>query len=349
MKPDWRPDFSHRFKFRPNPLYNERQQLFTQNTIATTKILCYLNFMLKNILEVKNLYKRFGQYKAVDHISFNLQKGEILGLLGPNGAGKTTTIQMLLAVTEPDGGQIKIFGQDLKHHRQEILQKINFSSAYISFPGRLHVDENLKIFAKLYGVSDYEQKIDELLKMLGVLEFKKKSFITLSSGEKTRVVLAKALLNNPEILLLDEPTASLDPEIAHKIRHILRQITREQGLSILYTSHNMAEVEALCDRVIFLNQGKIIAQGTPGQLAKQIPEYRLILDFLDPKDRMRRFLAGQMVNFEMNENGRVCITLKERQIPELLRQANQLDFKIVNIDIEKPKLEDVFLKISQKE
>lgn len=303
--------------------------------------------MSEHILEVKNLFKKFGKFVAVDNISFNLAKGEILGLLGPNGAGKTTTIHMLLGITQPDGGKIKIFNQDLKKKRQEILQKINFSSAYVSFPGRLHVDENLKIFARLYGVTNCEQRINDLLEMLDIPEFKKKSFITLSSGQKTRVILAKALLNSPKLLLLDEPTLSLDPEIAHKIRHILRHITKEKGLSILYTSHNMAEVEALCDRVIFLNHGKIIAQGIPAELATRIPEYRLILTFLDPQERMQRFLARQMVEFEMGDNGQAAITLKERQIPELLRKANQLDFKIINIDIEKPKLEDVFLKISQ--
>lgn len=304
--------------------------------------------MPENILEVKNLYKRFGKLTAVDNISFNLAQGEILGLLGPNGAGKTTTIQMILGVVEPDGGQIKIFDRNLKDERQEILQKINFASSYVSFPGRLHIDENLKVFGRLYGVKSIDKKIDELLKMLAIFGLKKKSFITLSSGEKTRVVLAKALLNSPQLLLLDEPTASLDPEIAHKIRNILRQITKEKKLSILYTSHNMAEVEELCDRVIFLNHGRIISQGTPADLAKKIPEYRLILSFLDPADRMRRFLAGQMVEFVMGDNGQVVITLKERQIPELLKKALQLDFKIINIDMEKPQLEDVFLKISQK-
>ncbi|PIZ71606.1 MAG: ABC transporter ATP-binding protein [Candidatus Portnoybacteria bacterium CG_4_10_14_0_2_um_filter_39_11] len=303
--------------------------------------------MATPILSVKNLQKKFGQYTAVENLSFDIHQGEILGLLGPNGAGKTTTIQMLLGVMEPDRGEIIVFNQNFKKHRQEIMRKTNFSSAYISFPGSLYVDENLKIFAKLYNVKNAKQKIDDLLVMLDISELKKKAFYTLSSGQKTRAVLAKALLNNPKLLLLDEPTASLDPEISHKIRNILRHLTKENGVAILYTSHNMAEVEALCDRVIFLNHGKIIAQGTPAELAHRIPEYQLILTYLDPPERMRRFLARQMVEFDLGDNGQVKITLKERQIPELLRQANQLDFKIINIDMEKPKLEDVFLKISR--
>ena len=303
--------------------------------------------MSEPVLSVKNLLKKFGKFEVVKTISFDLYQGEILGLLGPNGAGKTTTIQMLLGVMQPDGGQISVFGQDLNHHRQAIMQQVNFSSAYIAFPGSLYVEENLKIFARLYNVKNAKQKIADLLELLDIKHLAKRPFFALSSGQKTRVVLAKALLNSPKLLLLDEPTASLDPEISHKICDILRRIVQEKKIAILYTSHNMNEVEELCDRVIFLHHGQIIKQGTPLELARQLPEYRLRLRFLDPKERMQRFLTSQMVEFRLDD-GEANIILKEKQIPELLREANKLDFKIINIDIEKPRLEDVFLKISQR-
>ncbi|MEO8638088.1 MAG: ABC transporter ATP-binding protein [Candidatus Taylorbacteria bacterium] len=218
------------------------------------------------IIEVKNLVKDFGDTRAVDGLSFSIEEGKITGLLGPNGAGKTTTIQMLLDLVTPTSGTISIFGLDMKHYREEILSKVNFSSPYVALPGSLKVWENLKTFARLYGVKNINQKIEELSDFFEIREFLPKMTSALSTGQLTRLNLTKALLNDPKLLLLDEPTSSLDPDIADKTRQMLLRIQREKGVSILYTSHNMAEVEEICERVIFINHGKLEDQGTPKEL-----------------------------------------------------------------------------------
>ncbi|MGH7260094.1 MAG: ABC transporter ATP-binding protein [Nitrospiraceae bacterium] len=218
------------------------------------------------IVEVKNLTKRFGDFTAVDGIAFDIQPGEILGLLGPNGAGKTTTIQMLLGLVTPTAGSIRMFGLDLATHREEILSQVNFSSTYISMPYSLTVEENLWVVGKLYGMTGITRRIDEVLKKVEMEDSRTKITRRLSSGQMTRLALAKAFLTEPKVLLLDEPTASLDPDIAHKIRALLKEVRRSSGLSILYTSHNMKEMEEMSDRIIFLQKGKIVAQGTAQEI-----------------------------------------------------------------------------------
>jgi ABC-2 type transport system ATP-binding protein len=225
---------------------------------------------LKSIVEVRGLTKVFNTFKkAVDGISFDMFEGEILGLIGPNGAGKTTTLQMLLGLTTPTGGQIRIFGLDIKTDREEILRQVNFSSSYISLPYSLTVEENLIVFSRLYGVKKYRERITELLATFEIEEIRHTPTRRLSSGQITRVCLCKALLNSPRVLFLDEPTASLDPDIADKTRHLLKKIRGEQGLSILYTSHNMKEMEEMCDRVIFMDKGRIIAMGDPASIMRE--------------------------------------------------------------------------------
>jgi ABC-2 type transport system ATP-binding protein len=220
-----------------------------------------------NVIEVYKLTKRFGGITAVDGISFALRRGEILGLLGPNGAGKTTTIQLLLGLTTPTAGEVRVFGLDLAHHRRAILQRVNFSSTYVALPSNLTVWENLNVFARLYGLRRPRKKIEELLDLLEIPRATlDRGTGGLSSGQQTRLNLAKALVNDPEVLFLDEPTASLDPDIAAKVRDVLRRVCRERGVSLLYTSHNMPEVESLCDRVIFLAGGRIAAEGTPAEV-----------------------------------------------------------------------------------
>ena len=221
---------------------------------------------MKPVIQINNLVKKFGTVTAVDGISFEIEEGKITGLLGPNGAGKTTTIQMMLDIITPTSGSIKIFGMDMKHHREEILSKMNFSSPYVSLPGNLKVWENLATFARLYGVKDVKKRIGILSTFFGIDKFLGKMTSSLSTGQLTRLNLTKALLNEPKLLLLDEPTASLDPDIADRTRRLLKKIRKEMGVSILYTSHNMEEVEELCDRVIFLNKGKIIDDGRPEDL-----------------------------------------------------------------------------------
>lgn len=222
------------------------------------------------ILEVKNLVKKFGKFTAVDDISFSMEGGEILGFLGPNGAGKTTTIHMLLGLITPTTGEISIFGKSLEHHREEILQDVNFTSPYVELPYRNTVYENLNVFCKLYNIPGARERIDHLLKLFDVSDLRSTAMTHLSAGEKTRVGLCKAFLNKPRLLLLDEPTASLDPYAAAQAVEVIRQAQREEGITVLYTSHNMAEVERLCNRIIFLNHGKIIAQGSPTDITGAI-------------------------------------------------------------------------------
>jgi ABC-2 type transport system ATP-binding protein len=222
--------------------------------------------MSSPVLQATNLSKRFGDFTAVDGISFSIKPGEILGLLGPNGAGKTTTIQMLLGLVTPTTGSIQMFGLDLSTHRETILQQVNFSSTYISLPQSLTVEENLWVVARLYGLTDISRRVRDIVKKLEMEEFRSKVTRKLSSGQMTRLTLAKAFLTEPKILFLDEPTASLDPDIAEKIRGFLNEERRSSGLSILYTSHNMREMEEMSDRIIFLQRGKIVAEGTARQI-----------------------------------------------------------------------------------
>ncbi len=218
------------------------------------------------IIQIENLAKTFGKTPAVKGISFDVYEGEICGLLGPNGAGKTTTIQMILDLITPSSGLIKIFGKEMKNSREEILGAMNFSSPYVSLPGNLKVIENLKTFARLYGVKDLNGKIAELADFFEIKDFLGKMTSSLSTGQLTRVNLTKALLNDPKLLLLDEPTSSLDPDIADRTRKMLLKIRAEKKVTMLYTSHNMAEVEEICDRVIFVSRGEIKDEGTPAEL-----------------------------------------------------------------------------------
>jgi len=239
-----------------------------------------ISTMTQPVLDVRDLTKRFGSFTAVNGISFAIKPGEILGVLGPNGAGKTTTIQMLLGLVTPTAGSIRMFGLALESHREEILQQVNFSSTYISMPMSLTVAENLRVVARLYGVADAERKIDEIVTKLEMEEFREKVTRKLSSGQMTRLTLAKALLTEPKILFLDEPTASLDPDIAHKIRALLKEARQASGLSILYTSHNMREMEAMSDRIIFLQRGRIVAEGTAAEIVARFGQADLEEVFL---------------------------------------------------------------------
>jgi ABC-2 type transport system ATP-binding protein len=231
--------------------------------------------MSEAIVQVEHLRKEFDGTVAVADVSFEVRRGEIVGVLGPNGAGKTTTIQVLLGLTTPTSGTVRVFGKDLEKHRIEILQRCNFSSAYTGLPSNLKVWENLLVFSMIYGVKKQRQKTDELLELLEIKHLRGKITGRLSSGESTRVNLCKALLNDPELLMLDEPTASLDPDIADKVRKLLRRVQREKGTTIIYTSHNMRDVEEVCDRVLFMHKGRIIAEGTPRQVIEKFRQKSL--------------------------------------------------------------------------
>ncbi len=221
-------------------------------------------------IQIKNLSKKFQDNVAVNNISFNIEKNQTLGLLGPNGCGKTTSIGMMLGLIEPSGGEIIINGKNLNtYKRQDILSKINFASPYIELPKKLTVKQNLEIYGRLYGVKNLVDRINELSDELNLKQFFKKKTGELSSGQKNRVSLAKSLINKPEILFLDEPTASLDPDIGDYIRGYIQSYKSKNQVTILLASHNMSEVERLCDNIIMMKKGEIIDRGTCKEIIKK--------------------------------------------------------------------------------
>ena len=224
---------------------------------------------MENLVEVKNLKKNYGSIEAVKDISFNIKENEIIGLLGPNGSGKTTTIGMMLGLLKPSNGEILIDGKKIEENRIEILQKINFISPYIELPKKLTVKQNLIVYGKLYNVVDLKNRIEYLVEKLRLSDLLNKLTGELSSGQKNRVSLAKALINNPTVLLLDEPTASLDPEIGDYVRTFLEKYKKEKKISVLLASHNMNEVTRLCKTVLMMKDGIIIDKGYPEELIKK--------------------------------------------------------------------------------
>jgi ABC-2 type transport system ATP-binding protein len=220
------------------------------------------------VLSAVGLHKRFGDLTAVGDVSFEVKSGEIVGLVGPNGAGKTTTINMILGVLEPTAGSIRIAGVDLAQRRSQALAQTNFAAVYAPLPGNLTVDQNLRIFGMIYGVKGLTARIETLLDEYDLQRYRRAKCGVLSSGEQTRVILAKAMLNRPKLLLLDEPTASIDPSTARDIRaRIVAFAQRDQG-AVLWTSHNMYEVAEVCHRVLFLSGGQILLQGEPAALIR---------------------------------------------------------------------------------
>lgn len=300
---------------------------------------------MQDVLSVEQLTKSFGRFTAVDHVSFSVGEGEIVGLLGPNGAGKSTTIFMLLNLIAPTSGEIRIFGLEYARHRDTILKQLNYSSTYVEMSPRLTVTENLRVMARLYEVPDAEARIKQFIEKFGVSSFSSWQFHKLSAGQKTRVVLCKAFLNNPKLLLLDEPTASLDPDIAIFVRKEILS-ARQQGMTVLVTSHNMAEVEEVCDRVLFINHGRIIAENTPEELAKKVRQVRVNLMMKDGQKRTVAFAkkAGFPIR---SENRFVTIEVDETDIAYLLAGLAGLGVQYSQISVDKPTLEDYFIKMSQ--
>lgn len=224
---------------------------------------------MENVLEIHNLVKTYSGFEAVHGISFSIASGEIVGLLGPNGAGKTTTISMIMGLLEPTSGTISMFGKNLKDHREEILRNVNFAAVYAQLPGNLSVWQNLYIFARLYEVPNTKKKVEELINEFDLSEFRETRSGHLSSGEQSRLNLAKALLNNPKLLLLDEPTASIDPSAAQTIRTRIKKYSQENDAGVLWTSHNMNEIQEVCNRVLFISHGRILLEGNPRELPAQ--------------------------------------------------------------------------------
>ena len=232
-------------------------------------------------IEVEALTKRFKGLIAVDHVSFAVTRGSVTGLLGGNGAGKTTTIGMIMGLILPTSGKVSVLGIDMLRDRYLVLARMNFESPYVDMPHRLSVRQNLEIFARLYGIGDIEGRIGMLAKDLALEEFLDRPTGQLSAGQKTRVALAKSLINEPEVLLLDEPTASLDPDTADWVRTHIDDYRRRKGATILLASHNMMEVERLCDRVIMLKEGRIVGDGSPNELLARFERSNLEEVFLD--------------------------------------------------------------------
>jgi ABC-2 type transport system ATP-binding protein len=303
--------------------------------------------MTNNVLEVSGLTKTFGGFTAVNNISFSVGEGEIVGLLGPNGAGKTTTIQMLLALTKSTHGTITFFGHDIDNHREDILKRINFVSAYSEMQNRVTVRENLQIFSGLYEVPIWQKKAITLADTLGIAHKLDMLYWRLSSGEKARVNLVKAFINDPELILMDEPTASLDPEVVNTVIDLVADMRKHKGVAILYTSHNMGEVSRLCDRVIFLYHGKIIATDTPLGLSRRVGTTTLRLTFDGDAKPVSAFARDNKYSHEFVNPHVVEIHLEETLVPKVLFGLGKIHVWITDIEVEKPDLEDVFLAVAK--
>ncbi|MBA1338738.1 MAG: ABC-2 type transport system ATP-binding protein [Pelagibacterales bacterium] len=221
------------------------------------------------VIKTSNVSKKYKNALAVKNINFSIFKGQTIGLLGPNGCGKSTTIGMLLGLIKPTTGTVIINEQNMENNRTNLLQKMNFISPYIELPKKLTIEENLNVYGRMYGVKDLKNKIIELMEMLNLNDFKKRKTGELSSGQKNRVSLAKALINDPEILLLDEPTASLDPDVGDYVRGIIENFSSDKQKTILIASHNMDEVERLCNEVMMMKDGEIIDKGKSIDLIKK--------------------------------------------------------------------------------
>lgn len=288
-------------------------------------------------------------FVAVDDISFMLKKGEILGLLGPNGSGKTTTVQMLLGTLTCTRGSISYFGKNFFSHRSEILQSISFASTYTSLPWLLTIMENLVVVGHLYGLSKMEtiRRCEPLLDRFDILEKKNHRISSLSAGQITRLMLVKAFFTQPKIVLLDEPTASLDPDIAKDICLFLLEQREENGLSIIFSSHKMDEVMEICDRSIFLKKGKIIADDIPQKLAKSVSTFYVIFTITEGLEKLIALIKKYNLTHKQDHRF-IEICMKEETIPEFLRTVNQEGIVYTNIKIEEPSLEDFFLQIAKK-
>jgi ABC-2 type transport system ATP-binding protein len=253
----------------------------TISNLAMGDIVPHIPVMREPAIQARGLTKRYGSIVAVDAIDLDVGRGEIVGLLGGNGAGKTTTIAMLLGLLIPTGGSIAVLGEDMLRHRHRVLGRMNFSSPYIDLPKRLTVRENLTVYAELYGLKDSRARVVRVAEDIGIAAFLERRTGELSSGQRTRVALAKSLINTPELLLLDEPTASLDPDTADWVRRYLLGFAKDTGASILIASHNMLEVERLCSETIMMKQGRIVDRGPPAALIARYGRQTLEEVFLD--------------------------------------------------------------------
>lgn len=301
-----------------------------------------------SILDLKKAFAGTPPLKALNGVSFELKRGEILGLLGPNGAGKTTTIRILISLLKPDSGQVNYFGKSLFTHRSEVLEKVGFASTYTWLPLFLTVEENLHIHGTLYGLKYHERRarMDKLLSYFDLLSFKKRRFTQLSAGQRTMVMLVKAFLPVPRIALLDEPTASLDPDVTRRMRAFLKERQREDGVSILYTSHDMDEVTELCQRVVFLRDGGVLAIDSPTALASSVAYTKLDLTFPIEIEKAAAFLREKSLQFEAHGN-RISLQIHESDMAELILAFGAAGIKFSKLSLQAPTLEDYFLQAAK--
>lgn len=298
------------------------------------------------ILMAKNLKKKFKDFVAVDDLSIELGEGEILGILGPNGAGKTTTIQMLLGTLTPSGGTISYFGKNLKDHRTEIMEKVSFSSTYTNLPWYLTVRENLMWVSYMYDIKDRKSRISKIIELFNMGDIANLEMTELSSGQLTRVNMAKSFINFPKVLLLDEPTASLDVEVAKYIRELILKERNEFKASVIITSHNMIEVEELCDRVIVINNGKIVANDTPNALVRNIKLSHVELLINKGHENVIEYCERERITYKM-QGKTISIDVPNDKISYFLQHLTRSGTSYSEISIEKPSLEDYFLQVME--
>ncbi len=293
-------------------------------------------------------FTKHQSFTAVNDISFELKRGEILGFLGHNGAGKTTTIQMLLGTLTPSSGTITYFGKDFSTNRIEILKKVSTASGFDKLPARLTVLENLDVIGRIYNMSPSHRqaRIEKLLKDFDMWGMRNKETGSLSAGQSTRVMLVKAFLPYPQIVLLDEPTAALDPQSVHDVRGFILQARKEQEISVLFTSHNMEEVTVLCDRVLVLKDGSIIANNTPEQLAASVSRAHLHLMVTQGLERLMALLQKQNLSFKCQEHD-IEISIDEHAIAAFLADVAEAKIVYSQISIDKPTLENYFLTLAK--
>jgi len=303
------------------------------------------------LLEIRDLRKRYGAVEALKGLSLDIERGEFFGLLGPNGAGKSTTINVLLGLILADSGSIRIFGEDFVTQPTAVRRRMNVAAAFTSLSGVLTVRENLRVYGSIYGVKNMNAKIDELLERFEITELANRKLQQLSSGQHTRVTLCKGLINDPELLLLDECTVGLDPDIAEKTRRALQQFQREKQTTVIFTSHNMNEVEELCGRIAFLSKGEILRIDTAERIKNLIPQQIVEIRFRSAADAAAvQLLNGQFTVGRVGDSTlRFVLDDPEQQLDALLRRLTQTEKRITDVQITRPTLEDVFIKVARGE
>ncbi|MFH1317187.1 MAG: ABC transporter ATP-binding protein [Candidatus Woesearchaeota archaeon] len=306
-------------------------------------------------IEVRNLKKSYGRgsnrITAVNNISFSVKKGEIFGLLGVNGAGKTTTINILTGLLKKDQGNIRIMGLDPEKDWEEVKNKVNVSTAYYPLSDVLTVRQNLLIYAKIYNVKNHKEKINNLIGQFDLVKLANTKLISLSSGERTRVVLCKGLINDPQVLFLDECTVGLDPDIAEKTRRYIKKYQKESGCTILFTSHYMYEVEELCDRIAFMEKGKIIQIATSDQLKKSIKKSTIEISVKKDVLGLKKFLEDENIDvlFQKNHTLVFEVSYEKDQIYRIMNKIFSKGFLLSDLHIKKPTLDDIFIKFARRE